>query len=221
MPRGSRMMRIGASFSWASLFSLRIFAPGGSSRTSGVGGRRGFAGHARDRFRRVERRGQDDADRAAHSRSSTGGASASRRSSTPITASTSTGRARTRTSIAPPARTKCWSRPSARLALDAGIARGAGAVARGPPAACSTPVDLVLIEGFKRDPLAKIEVYPRGQRQAARCTLRDAQHRRAGERLRRSAGASAVCETKCRRDEDFDGPASYTTPLALFQHMQD
>ena len=72
------------------------------------------------------------------------------RSSTPITASTWISRARIPSSIAPPVRPKSsFHRPSA--GHPARTARGAG-MGFGRAVAKMSPVDLVLVEGFKREP---------------------------------------------------------------------
>ena len=80
------------------------------------------------------------------------------RSSTPITPSTSTSRARIRTAIAWPARPRSWSaRPTAGRWCTSCAAR------RSPPSTALlrklSPVDLVLVEGYKREPHPKLEVY--------------------------------------------------------------
>ncbi len=95
----------------------------------------------------------------AASRASPRAASASRRSSTPITISTSTGRARIRSSIGRPARPKCWSCPRNRWALMHEL-RGAPEPAAAANCWRSCPtVDLVLIEGFKRESFPKLEIH--------------------------------------------------------------
>ncbi len=60
------------------------------------------------------------------------------------------------------------------------------------------PVDLVLIEGFKRDPFPKIEVYRAAN---GKPPLHPAgpKHRCAGQRLRRSVGSSAACVDRRHR----------------------
>ena len=95
------------------------------------------------------------------------GAHASRPSSTPITPSTSTSRARIRTPIAWPARPRCWS---ARPAAGRWCTSCAATPSRASTRCCasSSPVDLVLVEGYKREPHPEARGLPRRQ-SASRC----------------------------------------------------
>ena len=108
------------------------------------------------RRHRLEELGQDRCWWSGWSATSPPAASRSRRSSTPTTPSTSTSRARTATATAPPARRRCMVASSRRWALITEL-RGAPEPPLDALLARLDPVDLVLVEGYKRDRHPKIE----------------------------------------------------------------
>ncbi len=122
--------------------------------------------HAHHRPRRLERLGQDHAPRQGDPPPRRARASRCRRSSTPITASTSTSRARIPTPIARPARPRFWSarRTAGRWCTSCADEAEPALAAL---LAKLSPVDLVLVEGYKREPPSQARSVPCRGRQAA------------------------------------------------------
>ena len=133
---------------------------------------------------RTQRVGEDEPDRLGCCRTCGAAASPSRRSNTPITASTSITRQRL---VPPPRSGREGGHAGRRLALgvDARNSRCAAAAA-GRPRARIDPVDFVLIEGFHTHGHPVIEVYRPSEGHAL--LWREVRHRRCGER-RSVAGA--------------------------------